>query len=315
MDYDLELFVESCQEKLSILRERQKHRKVVIWGAAEGGRVAKEILEESGIQIDHYVDKNSDEIKSFEGLAVKGIDSINREKELIVIGTMNPHLSIDRILFEKGLQKNDVVYLADESIFKKEDFEYRGCKVGRYTYGYQYLLRYYPLAETIGRFCSINKFAHIWNNHPMECITTHPFLDHRYFSTWADYSMVEERCRKYGEHFQNAAYEDSPLRDNRPVVIGNDVWMGANVVILPGVKIGDGAILAAGAVVTNDVEPYAIVGGVPARLIKYRFDENLRKKLLEMKWWNWSIDKIQDNIELFYQPEIFIKCFEVKKDE
>ena len=94
--------------------------------------------------------------------------------------------------------------------------------------------------------------------------------------------------------------------DGYQVIIGNDVWIGANVIILPGVNIGHGAVIAAGAVVTKDVEPYAIVGGVPAKLIKYRFNAEERQKLLSIAWWNWSLDKIEKNIELFYQPQVFL---------
>lgn len=86
------------------------------------------------------------------------------------------------------------------------------------------------------------------------------------------------------------------------VIIGNDVWIGAKATILSGVNVGDGAVIAAGAVVCRDVPPYAIVGGVPARLIKYRFSEDIRNVLLEVGWWNWTPEVIARNIDLFYLP-------------
>ncbi|MDH5380350.1 MAG: CatB-related O-acetyltransferase, partial [Cyclobacteriaceae bacterium] len=82
--------------------------------------------------------------------------------------------------------------------------------------------------------------------------------------------------------------------------IGNDVWIGANSVILSGVCIGNGVIVGAGSVVTKDIPDYAIITGNPAQVIKYRFDKIVIEKLLEMKWWDWPIDKIKNNKKLFY---------------
>jgi len=85
------------------------------------------------------------------------------------------------------------------------------------------------------------------------------------------------------------------------VIIENDVWIGANSVIMPGVKVGNGAIIGANAVVTKDVPDYAIVGGVPAKIIKYRFDEKTISSLLELKWWDLDKAIIKENIELFQE--------------
>jgi len=92
------------------------------------------------------------------------------------------------------------------------------------------------------------------------------------------------------------------------VVIGSDVWIGEGVTILSGVKIGDGAIIAANSVIVKNVEPYSIVGGNPAKLIKYRFSEEQIKHLLEIKWWDWSEEKIIDNIE-YLSSSKFVDTF------
>lgn len=84
-----------------------------------------------------------------------------------------------------------------------------------------------------------------------------------------------------------------------PIVVGNDVGIGTKVIILSGVKIGDGAIIGAGAVVTKDVEPYSISAGVPAVHKKWRFPEHVRKQLLEIKWWDWDVEKIKRNKKFF----------------
>ena len=95
--------------------------------------------------------------------------------------------------------------------------------------------------------------------------------------------------------------------DNKgDIVIGNDVWIGYEAVIMAGVTIGDGAIIGTRAVVTKDVPPYTIVGGVPARQIRKRFSEDMIAYLLDLKWWDWPIEKISENIE-------FIKSADLEK--
>ena len=87
-----------------------------------------------------------------------------------------------------------------------------------------------------------------------------------------------------------------------PTTIGSDVWIGRNAIILPGLKIGDGAVVGAGSVVTKDVPPYAIVAGNPARIIRLRFDAKTIEVLLKIKWWNWSDEKIQNHKKYFLGP-------------
>ena len=93
-------------------------------------------------------------------------------------------------------------------------------------------------------------------------------------------------------------WPDVPFTDNSKgdTIIGNDVWIGNSVTIMPGVKIGDGAVIGTGSIVTKDVEPYAIVAGNPAKLIRRRFDDETIEFLLELQWWNWPIEKIAANV-------------------
>jgi acetyltransferase-like isoleucine patch superfamily enzyme len=98
--------------------------------------------------------------------------------------------------------------------------------------------------------------------------------------------------------------------DKNFVVVGNDVWIGTKAILLPGIKVGDGSIVGAGAVVTHDVPPYAIVAGVPAKVIGFRYSEEQINRLLKIAWWNWGIDKIRANIDYFYGDiDSFIRKF------
>lgn len=129
---------------------------------------------------------------------------------------------------------------------------------------------------TIGRYCSI---ADNVNINP----TQHP----------VDWLGITARQYNQGylgfDRFGGKDVQVKEWQSSERVEIGNDVWIGTNAVIMGGVKIGDGAIVAAGAVVTKDVPPYAIVGGVPAKVIKYRFDEATIQELLALQWWNYDI--------------------------
>ena len=137
----------------------------------------------------------------------------------------------------------------------------------------------------IGKFCMIaSGVTFIMNgaNHKMDGITTYPF-------------------NIFGKDWERVTPKVSDLPYKGDTIIGNDVWIGANVTIMPGVKIGDGAIISTNATVTKDVEPYTIVGGNPAMILKKRFSDEKIKELMELKWWDWDIVKITENLEYLTQ--------------
>jgi acetyltransferase-like isoleucine patch superfamily enzyme len=153
----------------------------------------------------------------------------------------------------------------------------------------------------IGRFCSLGSNIRTGlGMHPTkDFVSTHP----AFFSTQkqAGFSFVDQAL------FQEHIYLDD--KQSHVVSIGNDVWIGSNVLIMDGITIGDGAIIAAGAVVTKNVAPYSIAGGVPAKLIRLRFNQDQVDKLLNIKWWNWDFQKIKANSHLLNNVESFVDTF------
>lgn len=129
----------------------------------------------------------------------------------------------------------------------------------------------------IGSFCSIaNDVCIGLGSHPVSLFSTSPLF-----------------YRTQNTFHVTAIDRDMEFEEYTRITIGNDVWIGARAIVMDGVEIGDGAIVAANAVVTKNVPPYAIVGGVPARVIKRRFDDDKIARLLELKWWLWSLDEIR----------------------
>lgn len=296
-----------CEKKIVRIKENAKGRRIFIWGAGGGGRIVEEVCREHGITVSGYCDRRADEIKEYLGYPVHRLSEMNPKKDYLIISFMGFEYNVLEWVHDIGYTCDDCFYINENEWCNKEDIVYKGCKVGRYTYGYETLLKHCPLATSIGRYCSINESACIWTNHPMGYITTHPILDYPLFYGWEAFESRKKYIQQYGTNFHNAPCEYSHLRDEREVVIGNDVWIGANVILLPGVKIGDGAVIAAGAVVTKDVEAYAVVGGVPAKVIKYRFTKAEIETLERIKWWEWPVEEIERNIELFYQSEKFLQ--------
>ncbi len=150
--------------------------------------------------------------------------------------------------------------------------------------------RTYVESARIGKFCSIARQTVIGvGNHDHTMVTTHPFFIDPEFG-----GIIEEPCEM--------AQRDAP-------VIGNDVWIGINSIVMRGVTIGDGAVVAANSVVTRDVPPYSIVGGAPARHLKERFSADIVRDLQSIRWWDWDDEKLRANAELFQETKAFVKKF------
>lgn len=139
----------------------------------------------------------------------------------------------------------------------------------------------------IGRYCSISYGVTIGPpDHNYRRLSSHPFIYDPKFGLFDE--QAEIRAEKFA----------------RECEIGNDVWIGCNATILRGVKVGHGAIIGANALVNRDVPPYAIVGGSPARVIRYRFSEEVIRELLRIGWWEWPEEKIRRHHDLFLGEEL-----------
>ncbi len=140
----------------------------------------------------------------------------------------------------------------------------------------------------IGKFCALAsgvKFIMNGANHKLGGFSTYPF-------------------QIFGNGWEKITPQAEDLPYKGDTIIGNDVWIGYKAVVMPGVKVGDGAIIAATSVVTADVSPYTVVGGNPAKLIRQRFEDGVTQALLEIAWWNWDIKKITQNLERIVAADI-----------
>lgn len=150
----------------------------------------------------------------------------------------------------------------------------------------------------IGRFCSIgNEVATIAGRHPVHYISTHPVFYSP--SCQSGISFTEEA------HYEEFHYLDPQSRIS--LQIGNDVWIGARTLLMEHITIGDGAVIAAGSVVTKDIPPYAIAGGVPARVIRYRFSEEEIRRLQKLAWWDKEEDWLRAQAGEFLEKDHFLE--------
>ncbi|GAB5555082.1 MAG: Vat family streptogramin A O-acetyltransferase [Saprospiraceae bacterium] len=188
--------------------------------------------------------------------------------------TLYPLKDYNRLCFLKNLVKNPNIIIGDYTYY--DDFE----SVENFEKNVKYLFDFTGDQLIIGKFCMIaSDVTFIMNgaNHLNASITSYPFAI--FGGDWAN------------------AMEGKSYPNKGNTVIGNDVWIGYGATIMPGVTIGDGAIIATKAVVTKNVAPYSIVGGNPAQEIRKRFSEQTIEQLLKIAWWEWPIEKITKQVQ------------------
>lgn len=211
------------------------------------------------------------------------MDAISETSELRSHGLSGVICWIYRVL--GGRRRKLVARLCINTIMRLEKGAYRSAtarrlleqdwriKVGAHSYGEMMVPGAFAPSCVIGRYVSVGHDVRLFTqNHPLDCVTTHPYFYERQFG-----------------------YIQQEMLEPAETVIGHDVWIGQGAIVLPGCrKIGTGAVIGAGAVVTKDVPDYAIVGGNPAKVIKYRFDEDTIQRLLDSRWWEKSPEQLAE---------------------
>lgn len=185
-----------------------------------------------------------------------------------------PLANYGRLCFLKNIIKNPNIIVGDYTYY--DDFE----DVANFEKNVKYHFDFIGDQLIIGKFCMIaSDVTFIMNgaNHLTEAISSYPFAI--FGNGWED------------------AMEGKTYPSKGNTIIGNDVWIGYNATIMPGVKVGDGVIIASNSTVTKDVEPYSIVGGNPAKEIRKRFSDAQIEKLLTLKWWDWDLERITKNVK------------------
>ena len=189
----------------------------------------------------------------------------------LIINLINPGVSLFAKIDNKSkINKNAKIYGGSQVLKSSID-------------AYSYIGRRTSVVNArIGKFCSISGDCNIGlGTHTIDKLSTSSIFTEKNNGTkisWVKNDMVD------------------PYKD---VIIGNDVWIGAKAMIVGGISVGDGAVIGAGAVVTKDIPPYAIVGGVPAKIIRYRFEQSIIDQLLKLQWWYLPEDKLKRNIGIF----------------
>ena len=187
------------------------------------------------------------------------------------------------INYKKNIRKKK----QEKFFYTKNIFFDRPYKIGEFTYGKPIIFEWDEGTNLkIGKFCSISEAVVIFlgENHHLDWVTTYPFIATQVRAMQSDLINTEN-------------INEQPFTKG-DVIIGNDVWIGRGTTIMSGVEIGDGAVIGACSVVTKNIAPYEIAAGNPARVIRKRFDEKTIEKLLKLKWWDWDIGQINEEIEL-----------------
>jgi virginiamycin A acetyltransferase len=186
------------------------------------------------------------------------------------------------------------------NILRIQDIPKGNVQIGKHTSGTPFVMSYSKTDKVvIGKFCSI-----------AAGVVLIPSVGHVPPERFRNFRVSTYPLARLSKEEWKPQYSLPNEGKGNFVLVGNDVWIGARAIILSGVRIGDGAIVGAGAVVSHDVPPYAVVAGIPAKIVKFRYANDQVEKLLRIAWWNWSEEKIVANMDYFHgDVGVFVEKF------
>ena len=283
-------------------------QKIIIFPCGDVGIQVSSIMRsiysvEPAYMIDNHKCKYTSSIHE-----ISYLDQINTEEYVLFLASTNPDIYDE-------LKKSAVKYFSDEKIIELECMQSVGSsnypkwktEIGRYSYGP--ICINHPWIKSIGSFCSFAVGVDYVTNHEFRYVTTHPIIYEGKNIEGYEYPFEFDKTNDC--YMEGIEPKTEYVKKQRRAVIGNDVWLGRNVIVTNSANIGNGVIAAAGAVITKDVPDYAVVAGVPARIIRYRYNSEQIKALNKIAWWDWTDDEIRERFDDFYLPiDDFIKKYQ-----
>lgn len=286
-----------CQIKECIERKLDAgFRKFIIFPFGDIGMQVKGVLKSAyGIEAEYVLDNNLYKYNS-DIKALDFLDKVSCKEFCVVLASTNPDIYRE---LKRDLQR----YFVDENIaelssmvesqLKKQWY----TKIGKYSYGD--ICRNHPFIESIGAFSSFAGGTDVVQNHVVQYLTTHPML---YYGAHLEEFEEYSNSKSASWYFDGVQPHRDKVKPLKRIKIGNDVWLGRNVTITNYANIGNGVIAGAGSVITKDVPDYAVVGGVPARIIRFRYSPEEIESLNKIAWWDWTDDEIRERYDDFYLP-------------
>ena len=300
--------ITECVEQIFDRGGAELAETIIIYPCGDVGIQAVNIMErvyqvEPAYLIDNNKCKYSKKIQD-----ISILNSINVDEYVLFLTSTNPDIY-------KELKSRALEYFPEESVIELEEMlnlNNSKCEwgytteIGKYSEGP--ICKNHQMIKSIGAFCSFAFGVDCVENHEMDYVTTHPIIYYGKYIEGIDYPMEHYKGRKLCS--LGVTPKSEKIKKQKRITIGNDVWLGRNVIITNSSNIGNGVIAAAGAVITKDVPDYAVVAGVPARIIRYRYTPEQIEALNKIAWWDWSDDEIRERYDDFYLPiEEFIEKY------